>query len=228
MGNVLRLHLHAFFGFHRLVETIRPAPAGHQPPGELIHNDHVICLNDVVLVAAEKELRPQCLFQVSQHARLLRCDILGAVRVTQRRTQQFFHMHQSDLGQGYRAVLFHHFIILRHQCFHHQGHAAVVFRIILGGTGNDQWGARFIYKDIVDLIDDGVMVTTLHTLLKAHRDVVAQIVKTKFAVGAVCYVCEVGLPALDRSQLVLFFKKRIFIGVKYVCQLAILGQRCHL
>ncbi len=36
---VLALDLHLLLGFHRLVQAVAPAPAGHQAPGEFVDDD---------------------------------------------------------------------------------------------------------------------------------------------------------------------------------------------
>ena len=53
MGNIFRLHLHAFFGFHRLMEPIGPTPPRHHTSGEFVHDDDLTVLNDIFFVAAE-------------------------------------------------------------------------------------------------------------------------------------------------------------------------------
>src|SRR6185312_2965148 len=50
-GLVLALDLHAFLGFHRLVQTVGPAPARHHAAGELVDDHHLAVLDQVVDVA---------------------------------------------------------------------------------------------------------------------------------------------------------------------------------
>ena len=47
-GLGLALHLHRFLGLHRLVQPVGPAPAGHDPAGELVHDHHLAVLHQVV------------------------------------------------------------------------------------------------------------------------------------------------------------------------------------
>src|SRR6267142_3140817 len=65
---VLALDRHVLLGFDRLMQTVRPAPARHQPVGEFVDDDHVAFLHDVVPVAKEEivgtERRVQMMHQV--------------------------------------------------------------------------------------------------------------------------------------------------------------------
>ena len=72
-------------------------------------------------------------------------------------------------------------------------------REVLVGAGGLSAGARdnerrpgLIDQDGVDLVDDGVVVTALNTLLGAGNHVVAQIIETELGVGAVRDVGLVG------------------------------------
>ena len=65
------------------------------------------------------------------------------------------------------------------------------------GTGNDQRRAGFIDQDGVDFVDNREIVPALHHLLRLLRHaVVAQVVETEFAVGAVGDVARVLFAAL--------------------------------
>ena len=58
-GLVLVLDLHLLLGFDCLVQAVGPAPALHQPAGELVDDDHLVVLHHVVLVAVEEMVRAQ-------------------------------------------------------------------------------------------------------------------------------------------------------------------------
>ena len=47
---VLALDLHAFLGFHGLVQPVAPAPARHQAAGEFVDDDDFAGLHHIVLV----------------------------------------------------------------------------------------------------------------------------------------------------------------------------------
>ena len=66
---VLALDAHAFLRLDRLVQAVGPAPAGHQPAGELVDDDHLAVLHDVVDVALEERVRLQRLVDVVQRCR---------------------------------------------------------------------------------------------------------------------------------------------------------------
>ena len=56
-------------------------------------------------------------------------------------------------------------------------------------TRNNQRGTSLIDKDGVNLVDDGIMMSTLNTHLWASNHVVAQVVKAKLRVCAVGNIC---------------------------------------
>ena len=49
--------LHALLRLDRLVQPVRPAPARHEPAGELVDDDDLAVLHDVVDVALEERVR---------------------------------------------------------------------------------------------------------------------------------------------------------------------------
>ena len=67
--DVLLLDAHALLRLDRLVQALRPAPAFHDPAGELVDDLHLAVLDDVVDVALEERLRLQRLVQVVDELR---------------------------------------------------------------------------------------------------------------------------------------------------------------
>ena len=65
-----------------------------------------------------------------------------------------------------------------------QVHCGVVLRL----TTNDQRGTRFIDKDGIHLVHDGVIQPTLHTITYLMHHIVAKVVKSVLIVGAICNV----------------------------------------
>ncbi|MNS85323.1 hypothetical protein D3C72_1191850 [compost metagenome] len=57
---VFVLNIHAFFGFHSLVQTIRPATALHGTTGMFINDDHFAVFHDVIHIAGEQHVSAQC------------------------------------------------------------------------------------------------------------------------------------------------------------------------
>ena len=58
---VFPLDLHAFFGFYRLVQAVRPAPPGHLPSGKLVDDDHFAVFHHIIHVALIERVRAQSL-----------------------------------------------------------------------------------------------------------------------------------------------------------------------
>ncbi len=56
---VFLLDRHPFLGLDRLVQALRPAPAGHGAAGELVDDDDLAVAHDVVHVALEQRMRAQ-------------------------------------------------------------------------------------------------------------------------------------------------------------------------
>ena len=67
------------------------------------------------------------------------------------------------------------------------------------GAGNDEWSTGFVDEDGVDFVNDGKVVTALDLLTggRGHA-VVAQVVETKFGVGAVGDVASVVVATFGR------------------------------
>ena len=57
---IFALDFHAFLGFHRLMQPVRPAPALHHASGEFIDDNDLVVTHDVVYFAFEKRVRAQC------------------------------------------------------------------------------------------------------------------------------------------------------------------------
>ena len=53
---VLAFDLHAFLGFHRLVQPIAPAASRHQAACKLIHDNHFAVFDDIVFIALEDDM----------------------------------------------------------------------------------------------------------------------------------------------------------------------------
>ena len=87
------------------------------------------------------------------------------------------------------------------------GHAGNDLRehgVPLGGTvrrtGNNQRRAGFVNEDRVHLVNDGVVVRTLHEFVDGARHVIAQVVEAQFVVGAVGDVGVVCVSTLLRGH----------------------------
>ena len=61
-----------FLGLDRLVQAVAPAPARHQPPGELVDDHDLAVLDHVVDVALEEGVGPERLVDVVEQQSMLR------------------------------------------------------------------------------------------------------------------------------------------------------------
>ena len=75
-------------------------------------------------------------------------------------------------------------------------------------AGDDQRRTGIVDKHGVDFVDDGVVMLTLHEVLRADSHVVAQVVEAEFVVRAEGDVREVSLAALVGIGLVLGARRR--------------------
>ena len=58
------------FGLNCLVETVRPAPAGHEPASELVNNENLPLLDHIIHIALEQGIRFERLVNVVEGADL--------------------------------------------------------------------------------------------------------------------------------------------------------------
>ena len=214
IGDVLRLDLDALFGLHGLVQAVRPAPAGHQPPGEFINDHNFAALNDVVFIAMKEILGAQGLLQKSQQSGLFRRDILRPFGVPQGRPQKLLHMRQADLGERDGLILLADLIILGHQLLDDLGHADIPFRIFMRGAGNDQGRPGFINQDVINLINDGIVMSPLHLIRLGPRQVIPQIIKAELVVGPIGDIGQIGVLAGRQPHLILLLNRGADLGVK--------------
>ena len=77
--DILGLDRHLLLGFQRLVQAFGIAAAFHHAAGEFVDDDHLVVLDDIVLVAVEQVMRFQGLIDVMDDR-----DVLGVVEVAVR------------------------------------------------------------------------------------------------------------------------------------------------
>ena len=99
---VLALDLHLLLGLDRLVQAVAPAPARHQPAGELVDDDDLAVLHHVVHVALEQRVRAQRLVDVVEQRHVRR--VVEAARLQPVR-EQLLGLRHAALGQRHRLVL---------------------------------------------------------------------------------------------------------------------------
>ncbi len=138
---ILALDLHAFLGFHRLVQTVRPAPPGHLSPGKFIHDDHFTVFNDVVHVFAIQRVRAHRLIHVVHDVDVRRVRHVG-------QPEQTLALRKSFFRQRGGAVLLIQRVV---NVLDELGNNLVDFGVLVGGLfgrpGNNERGARFVNQN---------------------------------------------------------------------------------
>ena len=71
-------------------------------------------------------------------------------------------------------------------------HPVIQLGVIIGLAGDNQWGARFVNQDRIDLVNDGVVERALAPAGLLVLQIVAQVVEAEFVVGAVGDVTGIG------------------------------------
>ena len=184
------------FRLDRLVQAIGVPAAQHQPAGEFVHNDHLAVLHHVIHVFLVAGVRPQPLLHVIHEVHVLDVgQILHAQRPLGARNPL--------LGQR-RALQFliHGVVAGGDQALDQSGKVVVLLGRRLHHPGDDQRGPRLVDENEIHLVHDCIPQLTLHQVLRAQRHVVAQIIETELAHGAVRHVCLIRLPAGHRPKVV--------------------------
>ena len=135
-----------FLSFEGLVQAFGIAPSRHHASGEFINDDHLIILDDIVLVALEKLVGAQRLLHVMDDG-----DVLGIVKIVAleqaRSTQNLLEMFVALLGQGAGTLLFIELVIIRRQLRNILIQGIIEIRLVIKGAGNNQGCSGFINED---------------------------------------------------------------------------------
>ena len=200
---ILLAHKHALFCLDSLVQALGVTTALHNAAGKLVDDLNLAVLHDVLFIAMEHVLGLERLLQVvDQLAGQVGVDVLDA--------QALLDLLQAALGSRDGVLgLVHHVIaglllgldggkhivldlLAALQAAHGTGEVLVGARRLGASARDDEGRTRLIDKDGVDLVDDGVSVTALHTLTGAHHHVVTQIVEAELGIGAIGDVGGIG------------------------------------
>ena len=205
-GERLRLFLdpHSLLRLHRLVESVRPLAAGHEPTGELVDDHHLVPLHDIIHITLVEmaglegivdEMRP---FHIAGGVEALHAGkLLGQPNsIFGQRDRVFFFLHLEMLvGLELAGDLVG---------------LGVFGDVVMGRPGDDQRRAGLIDQDVVNFVDNGEVEETLallHFFRKpfvapgGHAHVVAQVVEAEFVVGAVGDVGGIGFLAFGGIHL---------------------------
>ena len=212
-GLALPLYLHPLLGLDGLVQAVGITPPGHDTTGKLIHNQHLVVLNHIVLVTEHQVVGPQSQNDIVLDLQILRVGIVVDM-------EELLHLRHAGGSQVDHFILF---IYDEITCLlldnAHQGiHLGQLLHIVaplhlpgqhvahfIQGRGltalarDNQRCAGFIDQHRVHFIDDREMEPPQHQLLFVDHHIVTQIVKSQFIVGhignitAICF-----LPLLRR------------------------------
>ena len=189
VGEGLLLDLDAFLSLHRLMEPVRPAPARHQPPGELIDDDHLAVIHHILPIAAVEDMRLQGRVQIAGEAVVLR-----GIEVVD--PQCLFYLGDTRLGHADGTYLLIDGVIQFHlEAGHQAGEGSVGLGALLGRAADNQRRARLIDEDVIHLVDDSEVEFPMDAAGQVHRHVVPEVVEAELVVGAVDDVGPVRLDA---------------------------------
>ncbi|MNG91398.1 hypothetical protein D3C79_503070 [compost metagenome] len=196
-GLALGLDVQVLFGFDGLVQALGQATARHGTAGVFVDQQNLTVLDDVLDVAVEQLVCTKTGVDVCQQAQVVRGVQALALSQQARLGQHLFDELVTGFVQLHLATLLVDGEVaflgdLAFDLFDVLGKARdqavdldVQLGAVLGLTGNDQRGTRFVDEDGVDFVDHGEVQFTLELLVLAERHVVAQVVEPEFVVGAV-------------------------------------------
>src|SRR6266511_1439356 len=210
--DVLLLDREALFRLDGLVQALAPAPAFHDPAGELVDDLDLALLDDVIDVALIERLRLERLREVVDELRVPRVvEVLDPKRALDLLDRRLARRDGLELlvvdvvgAAGERVLALQERVRLRAlELLHDAGEVVVGLRCGLRLAGDDQRRTRLVDQDRVDLVHDRVAVAALHELVERDRHVVAEVVEAELGVRPVRDVAGVGLLALGERHHVL-------------------------
>ncbi len=210
------LNKHAFLGFDGLVEPPVVASAMQNTPRKLVHDEHLVVFNHVILVFSEERPGLQGLLKVVHQA-----DILGAIQILYADGRFGFFDARIRHRDAFE-LLVDVVIDLGLEPSGHSGKGFVEFAGFRVGRGDNERRPGLVYENGVNFVDNGEVMTALDLIGWAISEVVAQIIETELMIRAVGDVASVGLAARDRSQKILLNEegaRRVARGV--LCRFAL-------
>ena len=158
-GLVLSLDLDAFFGLNRLVNTFVVAAAGENTAGVLIHNQNFTVHHDIVFVALEQGHRLDRVVQERNEWRV--CRLVQVVDA-----EVVLDFFDTGLQHTHGALLLIHFVVFAfdERLCDCGEFAEPTVSLARRRTRDDEWRARLVDQNRVNLVDDGKVMTSLHAL----------------------------------------------------------------
>ena len=185
-----------FLGLDRLVETVAVAAAEHEPPGELIDDDHLAVLDHVLDVAVVERVGAQRLLRVVHQL-----DVLRVGQVVD--PQQALHRGDALFGQdGGPELLVDMVVLVGLEPPDELGEPVVLLHGLFHLAGDNQRRARLVDQDEVDLVDDRVVQFALDQVLAADHHVVPEVIEPELVVRPIRDVRKVGLAARHRPEVI--------------------------
>ena len=205
---VFGLDGNALFGLDGLVQTVAPAPPGHQAAGKFVHDDDLAVLHHIVLVAVVEVVGAQSRVHMVHERDIGRVVQRGARRNQVELGEQALGAFMALLGQKDLLRFFVQREIARgdHAFAGTQIELALLalergddavdghvhLGVVFGLPADDQRRARLVDQDGVHLVHDGKVEPALHPVARLVDHVVAQVVKAVLVIGAVGDVGLVG------------------------------------
>src|SRR5437588_2236114 len=148
---ILALHLDALFRLDSLVETLTIATSRHLAACELVYDDYLAILHDVIFIALKDDLGLNGVLHVARQL-----DVVLIVDVFH--TGQLLKLIDTGIGQYNGACLFLNGIVnFRLQARRPAGKLDVHIRGLLPLARNDERSTRFVDKDIINFVHDGIV-----------------------------------------------------------------------
>ena len=190
------------------MQTLGPAPPGHEAAGEFVHDDDLAVLHDILLVAQKQVVRAQGGVQVVHQDDVVRGvqalafgqqpaareDLLDLFVAEFRHMDLVLFLVDPEIPGAF-------FLLLRREQRRDFVDALIHLRVVFCRAGDDERRARLVDEDGVHFVDDGVVETALAAILHPVFHVVAQVVKAEFVIGAVRDVGGIGGELVGRRLL---------------------------
>ena len=189
------------------MKSVGITSAEHNSARELVNNKHLTVFNNIVNVALHGAVCFKSLVYV-----VLNGKVFGVHKVIKSESSfgflntSFckrcrFCLFIDKIIALFRNILGVNLIVKLFNLYHFKAFYKVVCKPVKVGwsvayTWNYKRGSRFVYKNWVNLVNNGKGVASLHALRSVHNHIIAKIVKAHFVVCAEGYICGICFFAL--------------------------------